>query len=279
MATVIGQLSMLSAKLEPVLSQGRVEKCVPGLQACTARDRSSRAAAGRPAADDGFALTRGLAVGTLAERELVRFASEGRLTVDLVRAADEVLSGIRRGTLDASRVAEIRASMVTWLRRWQTSFPPEDGDLDWIEVTRLLDPQHDLFVRRPGRFAIRVRPDNVVGVGDTLVAVEWSTARDASSISPARAALNHHALLRERLRRPEWQPYRRVATRVEMLALGEAYTVWLGPDEAESWRVRIGEAAEALIDSRHEANQGPWCSACYWQSTCWFGTEESDGGF
>ena len=279
MATVIGQRSMLPAKLEPVLSQGRVEKCFPGPQACTERDRYSRADAGRPSSDNGFALTRGQAVGAMAERELLRFASEGRLTVDLMREADEVLTGIRRGQLDAGRLGEIRASMVAWVRRWQASFPPEDGDLDWIDVTSLLEPQHDLFVRRPGRFAIRVRPDNVVGVGDTLVAVEWSAARDASSISPARIALNHHALVRERMRRPEWERYRHVATRVELLALGEAYTVQLDTDGAEAWRVRIGEAAEAQVEGRHLPNRGPWCSTCFWQSACWFGAEESDGGF
>jgi hypothetical protein len=148
-----------------------------------------------------------------------------------------------------------------------------------MEVTPLLDPQHDLFVRRPGRFAIRVRPDNVVGVGDTLIAVEWSTARDPSSISPARIALNHHALLRERLRRPEWERYSRIATRVEMLALGESYTQELPPDESEGWRVRIGEAAEALVDGRHEPNRGPWCSTCFWQSACWFAGESSNDSF
>jgi hypothetical protein len=74
------------------------------------------------------------------------------------------------------------------------------------QVISLLAPQTDLFVRRPDRFAIRVRPDNVVGVGNVLVAWEWSTAKDPSSISCARYGLNHHALLRERLRRPdaEW---------------------------------------------------------------------------
>jgi hypothetical protein len=148
-----------------------------------------------------------------------------------------------------------------------------------MEVTSLLAPQHDLFVRLPGRFAIRVRPVTFVGVGDALNAVEWSTARDPASISPARIALNHHALLREQLRRPEWERYSRIATRVEMLALGESYTQKLSPDESEGWRVRIGEAAEALVDGRHEPNRGPWCSTCFWQSACWFAGESSNDSF
>jgi hypothetical protein len=279
MATVIGQRSMLSPKLEPILSQGRIEKCFPSNQACTEREHYARLDAGRQPADDGLALIRGIATGTLAERELLQFATEGRLTVDLAHVAAEILSSIRRPHLPADRLPEVQRSMVAWVRRWQAAFPPRDGDRDWMEVTPLLDSQHDLFVRRPGRFAIRVRPDNIVGVGDTLIAVEWSTARAPSSVSPARIALNHHALLRERLRQPEWQRYSRIATRVEMLALGEGYTRELEPDEAESWREQIGEAAEALVDGRHEPNRGPWCSTCFWQSACWFGGDASNDSF
>lgn len=261
---------------EPMLAQGRLEKCFPGEEACTERDRFARAESGRAPADGGVAMQRGIAVGMLAERELVSYATDGRLTVDLGRAADDVLGTMRRGQLTAGPVAEIRAAMISWVRRWQASFPPDDGDLDWSDVASLLRPQTDLFVRRPHRFAIRIRPDNVVGVGDTLVAVEWTTAKDASRISPARFALNHHALLREQRRRPEWGGYDRIATRVELLALGEAFTVRLDPDEADAWRLRIGEAAEALIDGRYTSSRGPWCSTCFWQAPCWFGGEETD---
>ena len=219
MAVAMRQSPALPSNYEPMLAQGRVEKCVPAEEACTERDQYARAESGRPPADDGFAMLGGIAVGMLAERELVSYATDGRLTVDLGRATDEVLATVRPGRLPQERVEEIRASMIAWIRRWQASFPPEDSDLDWSEVESLLRPQTDLFVRRPHRFAIRVRPDNVVRVGNTLVAVEWSTAKDASSISPARYALNHHALLREKRHRPEWYRYEHIATRVVLLAL------------------------------------------------------------
>lgn len=135
-------------------------------------------------------------------------------------------------------------------------------------------PQTDLFVRRPNRFAIRVRPDQVVAVGETLVAWEWSTAKDATSISASRYGLNHHALLRERLRRPGWRRYTSVATRVEMLALGYGFTVVLEPELAESWRMGIGEVVEALLEERPSRNQGPHCSTCAWQAPCWFSDAE-----
>src|SRR5688500_7808451 len=96
MATVIGQRSTLPSKMEPVLSQGRIEKCFPTEQACTERDQFARLDAGRPPADDGLALIRGIATGTVAERELVQFANEGRLTVDLAHVAADILAGIRR---------------------------------------------------------------------------------------------------------------------------------------------------------------------------------------
>ncbi len=275
MAVTMRQNSALPSNYEPMLAQGRIEKCFHDEEGCTERDRFARAESGRPPADGGFAMQRGIAAGMLAERELVSYATDGRLTVDLGGAADEVLAVMRRGQLPMERVAEIRASMIAWIRRWQAAFPPDDGHLDWSTVTSLLRPQTDLFIRRPGRFSIRVRPDNVVGVADTLVAVEWSTAKGDSSVSPARFALNHHALLREQRRRPAWKGYRTVATRVELLALEESFTVRLDADQAEAWRLRIGEAAESLVDGRHEPNQGPWCSTCFWQVPCWFGGEEA----
>jgi hypothetical protein len=168
------------------------------------------------------------------------------------------------GQLGVDRQHELRQAGVEWVRRWQQQFPQDDGGgLDLTEpMTNLLSPQTDLFVRRPDRFAIRVRPDNVVGVGDTLVAWEWSTAKNPEAISRARFALNHHALLRERLRRPDWAGYTSISTRVEILALGTGFTVSLTTKEAESWRVAIGKVAEDFLVGTYEPNRGPHCSIC-----------------
>jgi len=134
MATVIGQRPMLPAKLEPIIPQGRIERACPTEQVCTEREWYARLDADCPSTDDGFAKFRGIATGMMAERELVQFAREGRLTVDLARAADDVLAGIRLGQFPPDRVTEVRASMVAQIRRWQTNFPPVDGDRDWMEV-------------------------------------------------------------------------------------------------------------------------------------------------
>jgi hypothetical protein len=82
--------------------------------------------------------------------------------------------------------------------------------------------------------------------------------------------LNWPALFRERLRRPEWERYSAIVTRVEMLSLGYGFTVRLEVDELEAWRLAIGEAAERLISGDEAKNAGPWCSTCPWQTTCWF---------
>jgi hypothetical protein len=60
-----------------------------------------------------------------------------------------------------------------------------------------------------------------------LVACEWSTGKSAQAISPAGFALNHHALRRERLRRPDWAKFTSISIRVEMLALGVGFTLSL----------------------------------------------------
>ena len=62
-----------------------------------------------------------------------------------------------------------------------------------------------------------------------------------------------------------------MATRVKMLALGYGFTVQLTAEEAETWRVKIGEAAEALLARRYEPWRSPWCSTCRWQLPCWDG--------
>ena len=125
--------------------------------------RLSKADHGRDPADDGFPLKRGLFVGALAEHELHGFGSARGFNVDLGVVADRLLSRMRLDPLSPERVTDLRTTGIEWVRRWQGQFPAGDDDLDWIEVASLLAPQTDLFVRRPDRFAIRVRPDNVVG--------------------------------------------------------------------------------------------------------------------
>ncbi len=277
MTTSYGRMAAVGSARELILAQGTLEKAFPqGEEACTERVELAKADARRAPFDDGFSMKRGIVTGALAEQELLGYATEGCLTVDLGTVVDEILSSTRLGALSAERVGELRSSAITWVRGWQSRVPPEDGDLDWSEVESLLKPQTDLFVRRPGKFAIRVRPDNVAGIGTTLVAVEWSTAKDPSSISPARFALNHHALIRERLRRSEWGDYQAVVTRVEMLALGYGFTVRLSSEEAERWRLAIGKVAEALMEGRHEKNVGPHCSTCFWQPSCWFSDDQRE---
>jgi hypothetical protein len=118
-----------------------------------------------------------------------------------------------------------------------------------------------------------VRPDSVVGVGDTIVCVEFSTARDPAAVSPARFALNHFAVQREQLRRPDWAGFAKIATRVEQVALDDGFTVELTNDQTEAWRLEIGQVADAIIDGHYAPNQGPHCSTCPWQAPCWFGDE------
>ncbi len=262
-----------SMPLEPILAQGTIEKVFPTEQACTERARFAKLDGWLPGADGGFAMKRGIITGALAEHELVSFARGHGLTIDLGRIVDAIIAETRIGPGLADRIPEMRAEAVSFVRKWQEGFPFADGDLDWVEVENLLLPQTDLFVRRKGRFSIRVRPDNVVGVDDTLVAVEWTTAKNPKSVSPARFALNHYALLRERQRRPEWQRFQAVATRVELLALGEGFTIRLDAEEADRWRLAIGSAAEDLLASRYKKSIGPWCSTCPWQGSCWFGEE------
>jgi hypothetical protein len=258
---------------EPILAQGVLEKAFPADTACTERVRFAKADSGQEGPRGRFYLDRGIVIGELMERELEGYAHERGLTIDLGSIVEEIVQQ-RRIQLPDDQLAEIRTAAITWGRQWQAAFPPADDPRPWDEVVSLLRPQTDLFVRRPERFAIRVRPDNVVGVGTTIVAVEWSTAKDPASISPARIALNHHALLRERLRRPEWEPYTAFATRVELLALGIGYTVQLTPEAAEAWRLKIGAAAEAIVAGDYEAIRGPWCSTCPWQAPCWFAADE-----
>jgi hypothetical protein len=182
----------------------------------------------------------------------------------------------------------MRAFVIEKVRRWQSSFPPDDGDLDWTDAQMLLVPQTDLLIRRRDpssgelRYRIRVRPDGVVLVGgETAMAVEFSTARNIDAVSPARFGLNHWALRfkqRDEVQRDPsslWGRIKHFGTRVEMLALGIGYTVTLG-DEAEDWRQRIGLMGDAIIEERLGKVVGPACSSCPWQVACWSEDEPED---
>jgi hypothetical protein len=264
-------------RAEPILAQGLVEKAFPaGLHACTKRVEFQKRDYDRPSADDGFAMKRGVFTGSLAEHELNELGQGRPFTIELGAVADKLMSRTNFGTLNPEPMGQIRTTGIEWVRNWQAGFPQEDLLLDLTApVKSLLSPQTDLFVRRPGRFAIRVRPDNVVGIGETLVAWEWSTAKELTSISLARYALNHHALIRELRRRDEWaKSYKSVVTRVEMLSLGAGFTFALDEEEAETWRVTIGTVAEAMVDKRYERTKGPHCSVCFWQGECWFSDDD-----
>jgi hypothetical protein len=262
---------------EPTLAQGLVEKAFPAaLVACTKRVQFQKADYDRPAADDGFALKRGIFTGSLAEYELLQLGKGKPFTLDIGPVADKLMSATDFGSLDLERKKQIRSIGIDWVRNWQAAFPQEDLLIDLTApIENLFDPQTNLFVRRPGRFAIKVRPDNIVGIGDRLVAWEWSTAKELASISLARYALNHHALIRELRRHEDWaKRYASVVTRVEMLALGSGFTFSLDDEVAEAWRVAIGSAAEAIVDKRYERNKGSFCSVCPWQSECWYSEDE-----
>jgi hypothetical protein len=173
----------------------------------------------------------------------------------------------------ADRMEELYGQVIPWVRQYQERFPPEDDGLDWSDVTTLLKPQTDFYLQREGKFNIRVRPDLVVGVGHTLMAVDFTTAKDPAYVSEARFALNHHALIRARDRCPEWQRFQTVATRVELLALGYGFTVWLSPEQAEHWHQRIVGVAEALAASQYQPNPGEYCQVCPWLVPCQLGGE------
>jgi hypothetical protein len=259
---------------EPILAQGLIEKAFPTEEPCTERVRFMKATGWQNTPENLFALKRGILAGELVERQLVNYSDGHGFDIDLGAQFDALVT---RRPLDLSiidRLAELRLSTIQMVRGWQCRFPASDDGLDWSEVNVLLQPQTDLFVRRPGKFAIRVRPDVVVGVGNALVAVEFTTAKDPQSLSPARVALNHWALLRERYRHPEWD-FQRVGTRIERLALEVGTTDFLNDDDAERWREKLGSTAENLTNRIYEKNSGPWCSTCNWQAPCWFGDEQA----
>lgn len=197
------------------------------------------------------------------------------MLVDLGSLADSRLNErtYRRFSWDV--LGRIRPQVIEMVRGWQSRVG-QDSDLDMSSAVSLLRPEQDLFVRRPEQFRIRVRPDHVVAVDETIVAQEWSTSKNPDSISPARFALNAYALLRERPLRPDWQKYTSIVSRVEMISLGYSFTVRLEPDDLEQWRVAIGGAIEQLIGGDTSANRGRWCSTCPWQSACWFDGDSAE---
>lgn len=278
MSTQLQESRAPGAKIEPVLAQGTVEKVFPAEEACTERANLAKVIGWQGADDGGFALKRGILAGSLAEHELIRLASDEGFSLNLGQVADRLMSRTRFGALSKDHVNELRNDAIEWVRQWQENFPPIDGELDWGEVRSLLPAQTDLFLWRPQKFRIRVRPDAIVGVGDTLVAVEFSTSQSPDWISPARFALNHHALLREQRRHPEWSQYRNVATRVEMLRVGEGFTVRMSTEEADRWRIAIGVAVEKLLTENYDTNVGPWCTTCPWLAHCQFRDDEPSGG-
>ena len=265
---------------------GVIEKRFPAgpESACVARPGLIKATYGQRTGDDGYYLARGLAANALMNIVSEQFTTDGTMLIDLAGTLDEILAGRDYRRFAPEVIARIHPEIVQMVRGWQARVGQED-DLDLSGAVRLLKPEHDLFVRRPGRFRIRVRPDHVVAVGDvtvggTIVALEWSTSKNPDTISPARFALNWHALFRERLRHPEWEQYTSIVTRVEMLALGYGFTVRLATDDLEQWRLAIGTAVEGLIAGDVSKNIGPWCSTCPAQAACWFdGEEDGDARF
>lgn len=264
------------ATTERTFPAGDIEKLFPqGLDTCHARLQFARASYGQRADDDGYYLARGLLAGSAMNIVSEQFASDGTMLVNLGGLVDRLLGDRTYRRFSADVLTRIRPEVIEMIRGWQSRVG-QDDDLDLVNATSLLKPEHDVFVRRPGKFRIRVRPDHVVAVGETIVAQEWSTSKNPDSISQARYALNAYALLRERHLREDWQQYTAVVTRVEMIALGYGFTVRLQTDELEQWRTAIGGAVEQLMGGDTSTNRGPWCSTCPWQSRCWFGGDASD---
>src|SRR3712207_5755621 len=125
MTATSGRMAVVGSARESIFAQGTIEKAFPqGEEACTERLVFAKADAGREPIDDGFPMKRGIVTGALAERELVSYATDGCLTVDLGGVVDLILSSTRLGGLSAERVGELRSSAITRVRGWQSRFPP-----------------------------------------------------------------------------------------------------------------------------------------------------------
>jgi hypothetical protein len=261
---------------DPILAQGVIERACPGpgMDTCTKRNGFAKQ---ERDTGDRFYLERGIITGDLAERQVVQWAEGNGFTIGIHHEADLLIAKRRLATLSEEQRFDIRSSAVSWVRGWQERFPPEDDEtVPWLEIRKLLLPQTDIFLHRQGLCVIKVRPDVVVGAGRTVIAYEFSTARDPDSISPARVALNHFALLGKRMRDPDWIWYEEVVTRIEYLALGYGVTVRLSSEEAEAWRDRIIAMVPDLVAGHYQPNRGPWCSRCRYQARCW-GSDGEDG--
>jgi hypothetical protein len=267
-------LATPNSRPDPTLAQSVVERAFPGLgmDICTARNGFAKQ---ERDTGDRFYLERGIITGDLAERQVVQWAEGNGFAIGLHQEVDRLIAKRRLATLSDEQRADIRSSAVAWVRGWQEQFPPEDDDcIPWTEIETVLLPQTDIFLHRQELCIVKVRPDVVVGAGRTLIAYEFTTARDPDSVSPVRAALNYFALMGKRMRLPEWLQYEEVVTRVEHLALGYGETVRLTPDEAEAWRERILAVVPAILAEHYVPNRGPWCSRCRYQPRCWGGDGE-----
>jgi hypothetical protein len=132
-------------------------------------------------------LQRGTFTGSIAEHELHAFGTERAFSAALGQVADGIIARMPVGSMDRGRVDEIRSAGIAWVRDWQERFPAADAVLDLDDpITPLLLAQTDLFVRRPDRPAIRVRPDQVVSVGDTVAKLRLKpSSRACSLVAPS----------------------------------------------------------------------------------------------
>jgi hypothetical protein len=147
----------IGQQIDPILAQGNIEKAFVGwLVACTKRIEYDRVGRVNGQSGDQFYLLRGILAGQLAEHELQALANDRGFTIALDTLIDGFIGRERRiRDLTPERQVELRSSAIAMVRSFQNRFPPDDGQRDWLEVRSLLAPQTDLFVRRPGRFAIR----------------------------------------------------------------------------------------------------------------------------
>jgi hypothetical protein len=120
------------------------------------------------------------------------FATTGTMLVDLGSELDRILMARAYRRFDASVLGRIRPEVIQMVRGYQQRLG-QGGEIDLTDAVSLLKPEYDLWVRREGRFRIRVRPDHVVGVGDLLVAQEQTPPTlwlqiDAASMASRGAA-------------------------------------------------------------------------------------------
>jgi hypothetical protein len=270
----------------PFVTGGTIERVfadTPG-SLCPAR-LAFRKADRRSTADNWYPLARGILAGAVVERELTRWASGSGLTLELTHAIEAEISslGLSR-RVPAEQLPALIRDVHDLTRQWQQRFPPAEDGLAWENLAPGFEPQTDLVVVRQRTepvFGLRIRPDVVMQIENSLVAVEVSTAKSAEAVGSARIALNHFALLAAVQSTPRFHgEITQVGTRVELLAQGTGYTRFLGAEEAEEWRDRIVAAATACLDGDTHPRPGPWCNRCPYFGPCQFvrlDTEEDLG--